>query len=99
MTYVEIEVPYTDTDGETDFLYPDFCAKVVTENNGVGSYEYAGIRGHDKGQDYITIEDDISWDRENFTDTQNATISAWFQNNQPRVEDELFEKYKSDMKD
>jgi hypothetical protein len=99
MTTVEMEVPFIDKDGEVDFLYPYFSARIIIENDGIGSYEYAGIRGYDKGQDYPAIQDDPTWDRENFTDIQNVTISEWYKINYERVEEELYEQFKKDSKD
>lgn len=101
MTTVEIEVPYTDANGETDYLYPYFTGNAYWDNNGIGSYEYGGVRGYDKGQDYVTMDEDATWDRENFTDSQNATIASWYKDphNSEKVNSAICEKYQIESQD
>lgn len=98
MTTVEIEVPYMDEHGQTDYLYPYFSGNPYWDNNGIGSYEYAGIRGYDKGQQFVNMDDDPTWDRENFTDLQNAAIATWFkeQHNAENVVAQICEQYRDE---
>jgi hypothetical protein len=98
-TTVEMELEIPENIHPDGYIYPDFSCDIRMENDGIGSYEYAGIRGYDRGQDYPEPQDEITWDQENFTDKQNEFIKSWLEKNDGKVTDKLCKKYMEDAKD
>lgn len=96
MTYAEIEIPYKDADGLIDYLYAYFCANIYMTDDGIGYYEYAGIRGYDKGQQYATMDEEATWNREDFTPEQNMIIEQYYKENPDAVHDQLYKEYETD---
>ena len=45
-------------------------------NDGIGSYEYFGAKGYDRGSDYLHLEK-IDWDNSLYSDVQNSLIWDW----------------------
>ena len=89
---IPIEIEYRNEAGEIDYVTVDFTGTVISENNGIGSYEYAGIPGFDKGQDYLVCEE-ITWDKEEYTDAQNKVINEYLLQNFEHVGQQICEAY------
>ena len=86
------ELEYTNKDGEEDCMNVDFDANFYPESTGIGSYEYAGIKGYDKGQDYFSC-DDVRWNRSLYTEEQNAIIQKHLDENHEKIENLLIENH------
>jgi hypothetical protein len=78
----EFEVSYENE------IYVEFYGNASMENDGIGSYEYWGIKGYDKGQDYWMVEE-ITWDKEKYTEEQNKIIEKYLEDNWDEIHDEL----------
>lgn len=58
----------------------------TTENDGIGSYEYWGSKGYDKGVDYLICEN-MTWDKSLYTEEQNAIIDQYIDANYEKLSD------------
>ena len=61
---------------------------LTSENSGIGSYEYCGIKGYDKGIDYLELED-VKWDEALYTKKQNEKIMKFVYDNWADIEKHL----------
>jgi hypothetical protein len=86
------ELEYINKDGEYDYINVDFKANFYPESTGIGSYEYAGIRGYDKGQDYFSC-DDVRWNKSLYTEQQNAIIQKHLDENHEHIEKLLIQNH------
>lgn len=86
------EIEFENLEGELDYMEIDFDANFYSENSGIGSYEYAGMRGCDKGHDYTSC-DDVRWDKSLYTEEQNAIIQKWYDENSEKLENFLIKNY------
>ena len=59
--------------------------ELLVENSGIGGYEYWGITGYDKGEDYFMI-DAISWDKTLYSPEENKMIDSYTRNAEFREE-------------
>lgn len=59
-----------------DVLEVEFTFKLMLQNDGIGGYEYCGMRGFDVGRDYYEVED-WQWDESLYTEEQNMSISHY----------------------
>lgn len=63
---LEIKLPVVGKEEEYRYLEIDVACEYSIENDGIGPYEYWGMRGNDRGTDYAII-DDTDWDKTGFT--------------------------------
>jgi hypothetical protein len=86
---IEWEIEYiSPSTNEIDYVYVDFIGDVVSENNGIGPYEFWGIPGYDSGQDYLVCEK-IEWDKSKHTTEQNIVIDKYLEDNYDLIEEAL----------
>lgn len=95
---IPIEIEYKNEAGEFDYVTVDFTGSVISENSGIGSYEYAGIRGFDKGEDYLVCEE-ITWEKEEYTDVHNKVIQHYLDNHFDEVATIICNEYAQAQKD
>jgi hypothetical protein len=62
-----------------ELIEVEFSADCHVENNGIGAYNYWGVKCFDAGTNSVELDDDIEWDKEKYTDEQNQLIA-----NQPK---------------
>jgi hypothetical protein len=86
------ELEYKNKDGEYDYIDVDFDANFYAESTGIGSYEYWGFKGYDKGENYFSC-DDVRWDKSLYTEEQNAIIQKHLDENHEKIENLLIENY------
>ena len=72
--YISEEIEYVDENGEYILIDVEFQAFPKWDNDGIGAYEYWGTRYYDKGVDYVSLENDPTWDMSKYTDYQNNII-------------------------
>jgi len=74
---------------ETDkgVIEVEFTAFPRIENDGIGIYEFWGMKGYDEGQNYISLEyhGSPTWNPENYTAEENQEI-ANFINDEIKLE-------------
>jgi hypothetical protein len=67
----------------------EFTFSLYMESTGVGAYEYQGFKGYDTGFDYYIV-DDFEWDKNLYTDKQNAFIKEFTESKMwESIEDKL----------
>ena len=86
------ELEYLKEDGEYDYINVDFDANFYAESTGIGSYEYWGFKGYDKGQDYYSC-DDVRWNKSLYTEEQNAIIQKHLDENHEHIEKLLIQNH------
>jgi len=74
-------------DGYFDVQY---FATPEWENDGIGSYEYWGMKGYDAGQDYPVLNDFPEWDKSIYTESENWLIAIHLITNLQRIEERFF---------
>lgn len=67
------------------------CSACV-ENDGIGPYEFWGQKCNDRGRDYLVIEE-TEWNKEGFTDEENAAIEKEIEKNVPLWEENMMESW------
>ena len=67
-----------DVEFHEDILHVEFTAEMISQNDGIGSYEFGGSRW--------TI-DKLSWDYDSYTKEQNAAISAYIDENWAEIDE------------
>jgi len=73
------------------------------ENDGIGSYEFWGMKGYDAGQNYISLEHygSPTWNPEDYTCEENKAIAAFI--NDPillkRLENYFCQEYANQLND
>ena len=73
-------------------LYVELECECITQNDGIGSYEYWGSQEYDAGEDYLICEH-IEWDKEDYTEEQNAAIDKYLEENFCKIADKAIEKF------
>jgi len=84
-----------DIEFHEDILHVEFTAEMISQNDGIGSYEFWGSREFDKGEDYWSI-DKLSWDYDSYTKEQNAAISAYIDENWAEIDEKEGDEYQVD---
>jgi len=82
------EFEFEDMSTEEEWLNVEFYGDASVENDGIGSYEYWGFKGYDHGHDYFIVEN-ITWDKNKYTEQQNQEINKYLENNWDKVHDQL----------
>jgi hypothetical protein len=59
----------------------EFTADCCMDNTGIGSYEYMGFNGYDKGYEYADLNSAVSWDESLYDTWQNAEIKKLSESN------------------
>jgi hypothetical protein len=85
---VASEFEFEDMSTEEEWLNVEFYGDASVENDGIGSYEYWGFKGYDKGHNYFIVEN-ITWDKSKYTEQQNQEINKYLENNWDEVHDQL----------
>ena len=82
---------------EDDYIYPKFSGEVRVES-GAFYYEYGSIRGtHDPGDDFYV--ENVDWNRDEFTSAENEFIENYYEENNEKIEDELYKYFIKSIKD
>lgn len=71
-------------------LEVEVTANVHVENDGIGSYEFWGYKGYDKGVNYIVV-DELIYDKSEYTPEQQQLIDKYFEDNWEELT-ELFDE-------
>jgi len=83
---------------EKDFTV-EFTAEPHKEDDGIGAYEFWGMKGHDS-QPYISCErSDITWKKELHSDEQNKQIEQYLEKNYETIETEFCKEYEDNLPD
>jgi hypothetical protein len=77
---------------QTEDFAVDFTCEIGSENDGIGSYEYWGFKGYDRGETYLTLED-ITWNKTLYTDEQNVFIDEYIGDNYSKMEKVITEHF------
>ena len=64
----------------------------ITENSGIGSYEYWGSKEYDAGEDYLVCEN-ITWNKNEFTEEQNNIIEKYVKEHFDEIADEAIDDF------
>jgi len=95
---LDYQIPYKD-----DELTVTFEAFPRVENDGIGSYEFWGMKGYDAGQNYISLEHYGSpiWNPENYTCEENKAIAAFINDEiqLEKLEDLFCKEYANQLND
>lgn len=87
---LSIEVPTDD-----NIISVELDCELSWENNGIGGYEFWGMKGYDKGEDYLVVDSE-DWDRNKYTEEENTLIAKYVSDNFEDIEKLATEKgYKS----
>ena len=86
---IEFEIPFNE-----EFLYVDFEADPKMEDDGIGSYEFWGAKGHDS-RPYLSCErHGIWWNRSLFDEEQNRVVGDYLDYNYEKIEEKFCNKFK-----
>ena len=66
------------------------------ENDGIGSYEFWGTPGYDKGTDYPVI-DDVDFERFDLSAEECYIINNWIDSNTEKLEEYVRENYRPEF--
>ena len=66
------------------------------ENDGIGSYEFWGTPGFDKGTDYPVV-DEVDFDRFDLTAEECHIVNNWIDSNIDKIKENVREKYTSEF--
>ena len=80
---MEFFVPFKDVE-----ICVELEGDIQIQNDGIGSYEFWGMKGYDAGVDYKICET-ITWDRTLYSDEQNNAINNYVQSNWDYIESEI----------
>jgi hypothetical protein len=73
--------------GEIDYLMPTLTAYVTTQDDGIGSYEFWGMRGYDSSPYRAVSDDGIQIeDVEQFSEHEKQLIIDYIDNNFEELE-------------
>ena len=75
--------------GNDDYFNVEFFATPTWKNDGIGSYEYWGMKCYDKGEDYPVMNEYPIWWMSNYTFQENWLIAIHLITNIEKI-DELF---------
>lgn len=91
---IEVEIPFTNEEGEEDYRYieVDIVIDAYYGNLGIGSYEFWGFKGNDVQMGWEI--DDVQWDREKYAPHVNLVIDRYVENNIDSILDEM-DKYEN----
>lgn len=90
MVYANYEIEMPVKNDEYEYLDVEFRANVYKENDSIGSYEYWGSKEYDHRPDYLAV-DDVQWNKEKFTEEQNAYIDKYLTDNYELVENAILQ--------
>lgn len=93
MGTLEMDIEIITEGKEKEPLVVEFIADISVENDGIGSYEYWGFKGYDKGVDYPVV-DTIYWNKEKHTEEENKIINEYFK----EYENWLYDKFEKKLK-
>ena len=73
------------------------------ENDGIGSYEFWGMKGYDAGHNYVSLEHygSPTWNPENYTCKENQAIADFLNNEKQliKLEDYFCKEYANQVDD
>lgn len=78
----------TTIDVSDDLQDVEISARAQYVDNGIGAYEFWGQKCNHS--DYRWEIDEVQWDMEKYTDTQNAEIETYINKNHGKVSGDLF---------
>lgn len=84
--------------GENDNYCVTFEAKITKEDDGIGSYEYWGMRGYDSSP-YLCVDDNFGImieSVETYTPEQLEIINAYIDENFSELEKRLVKEFKKE---
>jgi len=84
MTY-DLYIKELDLDVELD-------CRLISCNDGIGSYEYWGSKEYDKGEDYLDI-DEMTWDKTLYTEEENNIIDQYIKDNRDKITEKALKDY------
>ena len=65
---------------------------IISENSGIGSYEYWGSQEYDAGEDYLIVEE-MTWDKTLYTEEENNIIQEEINKNWDKISEKVLEKF------
>lgn len=68
----------------------EFNIEYEIENSGIGSYDFWGSIGYDRGYDYPVIND-VTYDKDSYSTEEQKIIDEFIDNNIEEFEEELDE--------
>ena len=84
---MEIEIYRTlELNGEEKDI--EFFCNYEIRNDGIGSYEFWGSRGYDKGVDYLELNV-VNWNTALYSENENKSILDWVVQNWDGIEKEV----------
>lgn len=89
---IEYEIEYITPTNEEEYINVEFEGSLITENDGIGGYEYWGFKGYDEGEDYLVCEE-ITWDKSLYNEHENATIKQFVNENYDKIADKIIDTF------
>lgn len=76
---------------ELDIEVELYCS-LITENDGIGGYEYMGHKEYDAGEDYLVVEE-MTWDKSLYTEEENKIIQEEINKNWDKISEKVIDNF------